>query len=135
MANKIYPKYKKKAVSGGANVNLSSGSVKAVLIADTYVYSDTHEFLSDIAAGERVSISGALASKAITDLAAFQSANARFEAVTGPACNAIGLFIDTGNAATSPLVCYIDTVAAGLPVTPAGASYNVVVDPTGWFVV
>lgn len=134
MANKIYPKYKKSQESGGANHNLIAGSVKAILIADTYVYSDTHEFLSDIPSGARVSVSGSLTGKAATDLAAFQSSNARFEAVTGPACNAIGLFVDTGNAATSPLVCYIDTVAAGLPVTPAGASYNVVVDPTGWFV-
>jgi hypothetical protein len=134
MANALYPKYKKNQMSGGSNHNLISGSVKAVLIADTYAYNATHEFLADIPAPARVSISGALASKAVTDGAAFQSANGRFEAVTGPACNAIGVFVDTGNPATSPLVCYIDTVAAGLPVTPAGASYNVVVDPTGWFV-
>lgn len=134
MANKIYPKYKKKQQSGGASVNLIAGSVKLVLIADTYVYDDAHEFLSDIPSGARVSISGALTGKSATDLAAFQSANGRFEAVTGATCNAIGMFVDTGNPATSPLVCYIDTVAAGLPVTPAGASYNVVVDPTGWFV-
>lgn len=134
MANAIYPKYKKNQMSGGANHNLISGSVKAVLIADTYTYNAAHEFLSDIPSGARVSISGALTSKAVTDSAAFQSANGRFEAVTGPACNAIGVFVDTGNPATSPLVAYIDTVAAGLPVTPAGASYNIVVDPTGWFV-
>lgn len=134
MANKVYPKYKKKVMSGGANVNIIGGSLKFVLIADTYTYSDAHEFLSDIGAGERVSISGALTGKTVTDLAAVQTANGRFEAVTGPACDAIGVFIDTGNAATSPLVAYIDTVAAGLPVTPAGASYNVVVDPTGLFV-
>lgn len=134
MANAIYPKYKKKQESGGLNINLIGGSVKAVLVASAYTYDAAHEFLSDVPAPDRVSISGALAGKAVTDLAAFQSSNGRFEAVTGPACNAIVLFVDTGSPATSPLVCYIDTVAAGLPVTPAGVSYNIVVDPTGWFV-
>jgi hypothetical protein len=134
MANKIYPKFKKNQQSGGASHNLIAGSVKAVLIANTYTYSDAHEFLSDIPAPARVSISGALTGKASTDLGAFQSANGRFEGVTGATCNAIALFVDTGSPATSPLVCYIDTVASGLPVTPAGASYNIVVDPTGWFV-
>lgn len=134
MANALYPKYKKNQMSGGLNHNLITGSVKAALIADTYVYNAAHEFLSDIPSGARVSISGSLTGKAVTDGAAFQSANGRFEAVTGPACNAIGVFVDTGNPATSPLVAYIDTVASGLPVTPAGASYNIVVDPTGWFV-
>lgn len=135
MASAMYPKYKKKQGSGGANVNWISGAVKAVLIASAYTYDAAHEFLSDIPSGDRISISGALTSKAVTDGAAYQSANARFDSVTGPACDAVGLFIDSGSPTTSPLICYIDADhITGLPITPAGASYNVIVDPAGWFV-
>lgn len=134
MANRIYPKYKKAELSGGLNTNLVTGAAKALLVASAYTYDDAHEFLSDIPSGDRISQSGALTSKAVTDLAAFQSGNARFDAVTGAACNAIILWIDTGALTTSRLVAYIDTGVTGLPVTPAGASYNLIVDPAGWFV-
>src|SRR5712691_2719002 len=101
MANHIYPKYKKAAMSGGADVNLLTGVVKLVMIDEgTYTYSDTHEFLSDIPSGSRISISGALTGKSVTDLAAFQSANGRFDSVTGVSVEAIGMFVDTGTPAT-----------------------------------
>src|SRR3954465_7390433 len=101
MANKVYPKYKKAAMAGGANVNLLTGNVKVCLVdTDAYTYSDTHEFLSDIPLGARIAITGSLSSKVVTDGAAFQSANGRFDAVTGPSVEALVLFIDTGAPAT-----------------------------------
>ncbi|SRR5260221_64856 len=135
MANKIYPKYKKAAMSGGANVNLLVGTVKVIAIhVASYTYSDGHEFLADIPSGARISTSGALTSKSVSDLAAFQSANGRYDAVTGAEIEAVVMIIDTGADATSRLVAYFDTGISGLPVTPAGASYNDIPDPAGWFV-
>lgn len=135
MANKVYPKFKKASVTGGASVNLLTSSVKLVLV-DTgqYTYSDAHEFLSDVPAGARIAISGALSSKAVSDLAAFTSANGRFDGVTGVSVEAIIIFVDTGDPATSRLVAYFDTSITGLPTTPAGASYNVIPPSGGWFV-
>jgi hypothetical protein len=132
--NKVYPKYKKAAVTGGASVNWLTSSVKALLVADGYTYDDAHEFLSDIPSGDQAAISGALTSKAVTDLGAFQSANARFDSVTSTEDKALVLFVDTGSPATSRLIAYLDTGVTGLPVTPAGAGYNIIVDPAGWFV-
>ena len=134
MANKVYPKYKAAAMSGGASVNLLVGSVKVCLVADGYTYDDGHEFLSDIPSGDQAAISGALTGKAVTVLGAFQSANARFDSVTSTEDKALVLFVDTGAPSTSRLIAYLDTGVTGLPVTPAGASYNIVVDPAGWFV-
>lgn len=120
-------------MSGGASTNLLLGTVKACLVSSAYVFDVSHEFLSDIPSGDRAAISGALTSTAVTPLGAFQSANTRFNSVTSTADNALVLFVDTSNPATSRLVMYQDTGLTGLPVTPAGASYNVVVDPAGWF--
>lgn len=135
MANHVYPKYLKAAASGGANVNYLAGTVKLVLLdTGTYTYNDADEFLSDIPSGARVSISGALTGKSISDLGAVICANSRFDAVTGVSVEAIAVFFDTGAPATSRLMGYIDTGITGLPVTPAGGSYNVIVDTAGLFV-
>jgi hypothetical protein len=135
MANKVYPKFKKKAISGGANVNLLTGNVKIILIdTGAYSYNDTHEFLSDIPSGARVAQTGNLSGKSVSDLGAFDSDDAVLTAVTGPSSEALVGYVDTGVAATSPLIWFQDTGVVGLPVTPAGASYNVVADSGGWFV-
>jgi hypothetical protein len=55
-----------------------------------------------------------------------------FTAVTGDVSEAVILYKDTGVAATSPLIAYIDT-ATGLPVTPNGGDITVTVPASGWF--
>ncbi len=134
MANAVYPKFKAAAMSGGASTNLVTSTVKVCLVADAYTYDPTHEFLSDIPTLDQAAISGALTSKSVTPLAAFLSANGFFTSVTSSEDKALVLFVDTGVPATSRLIAYIDTGVTGLPVTPAGSGYNVIPDPTGWFV-
>ena len=46
----------------------------------------------------------------------FDAADVTFTAVSGASVEAVVIYIDTGNPATSPLVCYID----GINVTPSG---------------
>jgi len=135
MSNKVYPKYKKAALSGGLNVNLLTGSVKLIMVdAGAYTYDDAHEFLSDVPSGARIGTSGALSSKGVSDLAAFTSANGRVDGVTGASVEDLVMYIDTGTPSTSRLVAYFDTGITGLPVTPAGASYNIIPPSGGWFV-
>lgn len=125
MANVVYPLYKTAAYSGGANVSLTTGTVKALLVdlAD-YTYSAAHEFLSDVPAGARVATSPALSSKTLTG-GVFDAADVAFTAVTGDQSEALILFIDTGSAATSRLLAFLDTGVTGLPVTPNGGDVNV----------
>lgn len=134
MANVIYPKYKKALLSGGSNVNLLSGSVKALLVdTGAYTYDDAHEFLSDVPSGARISTSSSLSSKTVEDDGSFHSANSRWEGVTGVSVESVILFVDTGSPTTSRLVAFYDTSITGLPVTPAGASYNGIPPSGGWF--
>jgi hypothetical protein len=134
MANAVYPKYKKAAISGGANVDLLVGSVKLVLVdTGAYTYSAAHEFLSDIPSGARIATSGALTGKSVGDDASFKSANGLFTGVSGVSVEAWVMIIDTGAPSTTRLVFFQDTGVTGLPVTPAGANYNAIMDSAGWF--
>jgi hypothetical protein len=135
MANAVYPKSKKAAWSGGANVNMLTATLKLVLIdTGAYTYSATHEFLTDIPAGARLSTTGALTGKTVSDLGALDFDNTTFVSVTSTSAEGVVLFVDTGSAATSRLIVYKDTGITGLPVTPAGASYNYIVDGAGFVV-
>lgn len=119
MANVLYPKAKQKFLSG--LIDLTTVVVKALLVdlAD-YTYSDAHEFLSDIPAGGRVATSGALASKTVID-GIFDAADSTFPTVTGDQSEALVIYVDTGNPATSSLLAFQDSVT-GLPVLPNGGN-------------
>lgn len=133
MANAIYPKYKQALADGAANISLSSGTVKVVLVdlAD-YAYSAAHDFLDDVPVAARVAISGALTSKTTTD-GLFDAADVTLSSVTGDPCEALIIFIDTGVEATSRLVAFMDTGVTGLPVTPNGGNINIVWNALGIF--
>jgi hypothetical protein len=131
MANVLYPLWKKALLDG--DVALDTESIKAVLVdgAD-YTYSAAHQYLSDIAAGGRVSTSAALATKTTTG-GVFDSADPKFTAVTGDPSEILVLMSDTGNAATSRLIAFYDSGVTGLPVTPNGGDIDIVVNAGGWF--
>lgn len=118
MSAALYAKAKKLFLDG--DIDLLSDDIKAVLVdtADYTVDLDAHDYLDDVAAGARVATSGNLASKTTTG-GVFDAADVTLSAVTGDTCEAIIIYKDSGAAATSPLIAYIDE-AAGLPFTPDG---------------
>lgn len=134
MANAVYPKYKEGILQSASNTNLSSGSVKLYLTRTAvYTYASSHQFLSDIT-GRHATASDALASKTLTD-GTFDAADFQFTAPAsdGNAYNACVLAVDTGSAATSPVIAYYDTGVTGLPVTPNGGNINITVNASGFF--
>lgn len=126
MANALYDKGRKKFLD--ADIDWSADDIKVVLVdaADYTVDLVNHEFLSDIAVGGRVATSGNLASKTSTSGIA-DAADVTLTAVTGDPSEALVVYKDTGSAATSPLIAYIDT-ATGLPITPNGGDISIVWD-------
>jgi hypothetical protein len=134
MANAVYPKFKKASVNGASpGTNYLGSNVRFALVdTDAYTYSASHEFLSDIPSGARISISGLLTSKAVSDACDLQSSNARFDAVVGATSEAVVMFIDSGTPSTSRLVFFMDTGVTNLPVTPDGSSYNLIAPSDGW---
>lgn len=126
MANALYDKGREKFLTGA--INWSSDAIKAVLVdaADYTVNLATHEFLSDIPSGGRVATSANFGTKTTTAGVA-DAADITFTAVTGDPSEALVIYKDTGSAATSPLIAYIDN-ATGLPVTPNGGDITVTWD-------
>ena len=126
MANARYPKFWKNQNNGNA-VNLLTATLKWVLV-DTalYTYGVAHEFLSDIAAGARLAMTAALANKTINDLAVLDADDPSLTDPGGGAtAEAIVLFVDTGDPATSKLIAYLDSGVTGLPYTLDGTNDSV----------
>ena len=126
MANALYGLGRQAILEG--DIAILTDNIKCVLV-DTATYSvsiDADDFLDDIGAGERVATSGNMASKTST-LGVFDAADITFTAVTGDVSEALVIYKDTGVAATSKLIAYIDT-ATGLPVTPNGGDITVTFD-------
>lgn len=129
MANALYDLGREKFL-GHATIDLDwiNDDIKAVLV-DTGAYTvnlATHEFLSDIPVGARIATSSNLAGKTSTAGVA-DADDITFTGVTGATVEALVLYKDTGVAATSPLIAYIDS-ATGLPFTPNGSDVDVIWD-------
>jgi phage tail sheath gpL-like len=130
MPNVLYPKAKEGFLGG--DIDLEVDNIVAVLV-DTaaYSYNASHVFLSEIPIGDRIATSNNLSTKSILN-GVFNSDDLVYPSVTGDVSEALVLVQDSGDAATSRLVAYIDT-ATGLPVTPNGTNINVTVNTSGWF--
>lgn len=132
MANALYPKWKEQLLQFTANNNLSAGTVKVALIdTGTYTYNSANQFWSS-ASSASVGTPQTIGSKTFTD-GVFDGADVTFTAVTGSSVEALIIYIDTGTAATSPLVAYIDTSVTGLPVTPNGGDITITWNASGIF--
>ena len=104
MTNAVLPKFKESL----AQV-LLTGTVKAVLI-DTanYTYSATHQYLSSVPSNARWGTPQTLVNKSVTG-GAFSADPVSFTGlVSAPTLEAVILYLDTGNEATSQLIAYID---------------------------
>jgi len=131
MANALYPKWKEAVIQGAANSSLT-GTVKAVLVdTGTYTYSAAHQFYTDLTGvvGTPQTIA---APKTYTN-GIFDGADVTFSGVSGASIEALVIFIDTGTAATSRLVAYMDSGVTGLPVTPNNGDILVTWNAAGIF--
>lgn len=134
MANAVYPLWKK-AMMSGLSTSLLTSNIKAALIdTGVYTYDAADQYVSDLASGSVVAVTPNLTGKTIGDNGSFDSNDPTFAAVSGNTCEALILYIDTGDPATSRLMIYQDTGVTGLPITPNGGDIIVAVDAGGWFI-
>lgn len=130
MANALYPKFKELLLKGDIDLENDTIKIAIVDLAD-YTYSSAHDFLNDIGSAI-VGTPVTLTSKTVTN-GTFDFADPTLVAVSGDPCEAVILYKDTGNTATSPLIAYIDSGAIGLPVTPNGGNIGLQVNASGCF--
>ena len=132
MANALYPKWKEQLLQFTANNDLDGQTVKVALVdTGTYTYSSAHQFYSSVSSAV-IGTPQTIGSKTYTD-GVFDGADVTFTAVTGNSVEALVIYIDTGSAATSPLIAYIDTSVTGLPVTPNGGDISITWNASGIF--
>lgn len=131
MANALYPKWKEQLLQFTTNNNLSAGTVKVALVTAGYTYASTDQFYSSVSASV-VGTPQTIGTKTFTN-GTFSGANVTFTAVTGSQVTKLVIYVDTGTAATSPLVAYLDTSVTGLPVTPNGGDITITWSGSGIF--
>ena len=130
MANALYPKWKEAILQGTANSSLT-GTVKVALVdTNTYNYNAAHEFQTSLSGV--VGTAQTIGSKTFAG-GVFNGDDVTFTAVTGAQAEALVIYIDTGSAATSRLVAYIDADVFNLPVTPNGGDITVSWNASGIF--
>src|SRR4030042_1868329 len=122
MANSLYTKAKQHLIDG--TIDLDTNDIRAILVdgADYTPDLATHETLANIPAAARVAVSGALASKTVTD-GVFDAADVTLAAVTGDQFEYIVLYQHTGGE-SALLIALLDT-ASGLPCTPNGSDITI----------
>ena len=132
MANKLYPLWKQELVKGTANTQLTGALKVALVDTGTYTYSDSHQFLSSVSgiAGTPVLLADKTFVNGVLDASDSVLTSVSNGGVT---CEALILFIDTGNPATSTLVCYLDTGITNMPVTPNGGDISIAWNVAGIF--
>lgn len=123
MANALYGLGRERFLGGDLDWDAHDFRVILCDNTDYTVSIDVHDFLNNVAAGGRVAVSGALASKTKT-LGVADAADITFSAVTGDQSESLIIYQHTGTDSTSALAVYIDT-ATGLPVTPNGGDIQV----------
>lgn len=133
MANEVYPKALKKLLD--ADIDMLVDDIKVMLVDtnDTGAdYQATDEFLGDIAVAGRVGASENLGSKTTTG-GLFSAADATWAAVTGDVCEAAVIYKDTGDAATSPLIVWLEDFDSGFPFIPNGGGFTLTWNAAGIF--
>lgn len=131
MANALFPKWKEALLQFTANNNLSAGTVKTALVTAGYTYSSSDQYYSSVSASV-VGTPQTLTSKTFTN-GVFDAADITYTSVTGSQVVSLVIYIDTGSAATSPLVAFIDTGVTNLPVTPNGGDIAITWNASGIF--
>ena len=129
MANAIYPKAKEAFLS--ADIDMTANTIKIALVdLGAYTYNAAHEFHSSLAGIPTNGTVTVGTNKTVTN-GVFDADDITFTAVpVGNTLEALVLFKDTGDPATSPLLVFIDNVTSGLPVTPNGGNISVTFDAT-----
>lgn len=109
MANAMYPRSRQAWADG--NLGWSGQDWRAILLDNTYAYSDLHEFLDDVNASQ-IAVSGNLTGKTNV-LGVCDAADVVYPSVTaGDTVSAIVVYQWTGVAATSRVAIFYDTLAS-----------------------
>lgn len=121
MANTTFPKGAEKIL--GSAIDFISDTIKVALVSTGYTFSTAHEFVSDLGA-TRIATDQELLNKSVAG-GVLDGDDLNYGAIApGSTIKAMVVYKDTGNASTSPLLFFFDTVT-GLPAATNGGVITV----------
>lgn len=128
MASALYPLFKQSLLSQSPSVDLDTDTIKVALVnvSTDYTYSAAHQYKSSVTSYAGTT-DQTLGTVSITS-GVFDAADSTYTSVAisgAKTVQALVIYKDTGVAATSPLIAYIDGFAA---ITPNGGNITVTYD-------
>lgn len=148
MANTIYLRAKSRFMgdndaSAPTTIDLDTDTINVILAGQSGAYTPdaaAHEFFTDIVgprgeSGSDTYVDGAaLGTKTVSLGAVFDALDTTMLAVaSGAQCEQLVIYKEGAAAASSPLICWIDTATSGLPVTPNGGDILITWNAAGIF--
>ena len=135
MASALYPLAKQSFISQSPSIDLDTDTIKVALInvATDYTYSSAHQYMSSVTTYAGTT-DQTLGTKTVA-LGVFDAADSTFTSVARSGSKTVAALVvykDTGVAATSPLIAYIDGFT---PVTPNGGNIAITWNASGIFAI
>ncbi len=125
MANFIYGKAKQSLLNG--EFNISSDSLKVLLVTDSYVPSqNTDQFVSNIS-GSYIKERTSSLTNVTNILGVIDADDVTVAQYSGLAFKALVIYKDSGTDSTSRLLAYIDT-ATGIPFAGINSATNITIN-------
>lgn len=125
MANFIYGKAKQSLLNG--EFNISSDSLKVLLVTDSYVPSqNTDQFVSNIS-GSYIKQRTSSLTNVTNILGVIDADDVTVAEYSGLAFKALVIYKDSGTDSTSRLLAYIDT-ATGIPFAGINSATNITIN-------
>lgn len=123
MANSLYARGKQRILE--KQISFKDDDIQALLVSADYIPDlNAHEFLPDVQAYALGGAAKPLTDKTTT-LGVFDAADVSWlKVAAGTTAKAVVLFKNTGEAGTSPLLGYVDTIT-GFPVATNGSDISV----------
>jgi hypothetical protein len=120
MANVVYTEFLNSLLDLNPSIDFDTDTIKVAMVTSAYTPSAAHQFFSSVTGV--VGTPQTLTTPTVT-AGVFDAADVTFTAVAaGSTVVGLVLYKDTGVAATSPLIAFIDSVASGLPVATNGGN-------------
>lgn len=129
MASAIYPKAKESFLSQNPSIDMDTDTIKVCLVDLTtdYTYGTGHQFKTSVPSYPG-STDATITPKTVTDGAFDSTGTPTFTSLSQSASKTVGALViykDTGSAATSPVIAYIDGFT---PVVPNGGDITITWD-------
>lgn len=141
MANALYGTFKAALLTQSPSIDFDADTIMAILAGQSAAYTpndSTDDFFADLVgpygnSGSTAYNGGATLGTKTTALGVFDAADSTLTTVTaGNACEHVIVYKSITDAASSPLVCHMDT-GTGLPVTPNGGDILITWNASGIF--